>query len=113
MILPRRWSGLMSKVQREPRAYSTPDVLPLPFVNMDPSKLRQCTHAFSYQRNRKKLYGIAPLSSLTFHLKRQKIWFWLRGNLGLLSFPASTWLGEFHYLLSDRRNYGAGAPVFW
>ena len=35
---------------------------------------------------------ITPLSSLTFHLKIQEIWFWLRGNL--LSFPASTFGSE-------------------
>ena len=44
------------------------------------------------QNNESYVDGIAPLSSLTFHLKRHERWFWLRGNL--LYFPASTFGSE-------------------
>ncbi len=54
---------------------------------------RQCTHALCYQRNNESYVDcIAPLSSLTFLLKRQERWFWLRGNL--LSFPVSIFGSE-------------------
>ena len=85
---------LWAKCIGEPRAYSTSAVLPLPFVNMDPSKLSTMYACIllAAEQLKRNVDGIASLSSLTFHLKRQERWFWLRGNL--LSFPASTFGSE-------------------
>ena len=48
---------------------------------------------------------------LTFHLKKTREMVLVEGKLTLLS-GVNIWLGGFHYLLSDRHNYGAGARVF-
>ena len=94
MILPRpSWNGFMSKVHRRTSAYSTSAVLPLPFVNMDPSKLSTmytCILLAAEQRKKCGWYCITITSDIP--LAKTERWFWLRGNL--FSFPASAFGSE-------------------
>ena len=70
MILPRpSWSGFMSIVHKRTSSVQHICCPPSPHY-----------HSWTW-------------TCLTFHLKRQERWFWLRGNL--LSFPASTFGWEY------------------
>ena len=86
---------------------------PLPFVNMDPSKLSTmytCTLLAAEQRKKCGWYCTTIKFDLPLENTREMVL--VEGQLTLLS-GVNIRLGGFHYLLSDRHNYGAGARVFW
>ena len=92
-------AGLWAKYTGEPRAYSTSAVLPLPFVNMDPSKLSTmytCIMLAAEQRKKCGWYYITITFDLPLAKKREMVL--AEGQLTLLS-GASIRLGGFHYLL--------------
>ena len=101
MILVHAGAGLWAKCTREPRAYGTSAVLPLPLVNMDPSKLSTMYTCILLAAEQRKKCGwyMASLSSLTYHLKKTREMVLVEGQLTLLS-GVNIRLGGFHYLLS-------------
>ena len=98
----------MSKVHLGgPRAYSTYAVLPLPFVNMDPSKLSTmytCIMLAAEQLKKCGWYCITIKFDLPLEKKREMVL--AEGQLTLLS-GVSIRLGGFHYLLSSMGSIGA------
>ena len=89
----------MSKVHRRTSAYSTSAVLPLPFVNMDPSKLSTmytCILLAAEQRKTCGWYCITIKFDLPLAKTREMVLD--EGQLTLLS-GVSIQLGGFHYLL--------------
>ena len=102
-----------AKCTKEPRAYSTSAVIPLPFVNMDPSKLSKmytCIMLAEEQREKCRWHYTTIKFDLPLEKTREMVL--VEGQLTFLS-GVNIRLGRFHYLLSDRHNYGAGARVFW
>ena len=88
----------MSKVHRRTSAYSTSAVLPLPFMNMDPTKLSTmytCILLASEQRKKCGWYCTTIKFDLPFENTREMVL--VEGQLTFLS---------------DRHNYGTGAHVF-
>ena len=94
MVLPRpSWSGFT----REPRAYSTSAVLPLPFVNMDSSKLSTmytCILLAAEQRKKCRWYCTTIKFDLPLEKTREMVL--VEGQLTLLS-GVNIRLGGFHY----------------
>ena len=112
-FLVQAGAGLWAKCTREPRAYSTSAVLPLPFVNMDPSKLStMCTCILLPAEQRKKCVWYCTTIKFDLSLEKTREMVLVEGQLTLLS-GVNIRLGGFHYSLSDRHNCGAGAHVFW
>ena len=100
MILPRpSWSGFMSKVHRRTSVYSTSAVLPLPFVNMDPTKLSTmytCILLATEQRKKCGWHCITITFDLPLAKTREMVL--VEGQLPGVSIR----LGGFHYWLLSR-----------
>ena len=107
-FLVQAGAGLWAKWTREPRAYSTSAVLPLPFVNMDPSKLSTMYTCILLAAEQRGWYCTTIQFDLPLENTREMVL--VEGQLTLL-FGVKIQLGGFHYLLSDRHNYGAGAQL--
>ena len=90
----------------------TSTVLPLTFVNMDPSKLSTmytCIMLAAEQRKKSGWYCTTIKFDLPLEKTRDMVL--VERQLTLLS-GVNIRLGGFHYLLSERHNHGAGAHVF-
>ena len=91
--------GLWAKCTGEPRAYSTSAVHPLPFVNMDPSKLSTMyTCILLAAEQCKKCAWYCITISLDLPLAKTTEMFLTEGQLTLVS-GVNVRLGRFHYML--------------
>ena len=113
-FLVQAGTGLWAKCTREPRAYSTSAVLPLPFVNMDPSKLSTMyTCILLAAEQRKKCGWYCTAIKFDFPLEKTREMVLVEGKLTLLSGVNIDSARRISLCLhSDRHNYGTGAHVF-
>ena len=79
-------------------------------VNMDPSKLSKMYTCILFAVEQRKKCGWYFKFDPPLEKTREMVL--VEEQLTLLS-GVNIRLGGFHYLLSDRLNYGAGAHVFW
>ena len=97
---------LWAKCVGEPRAYSTSALLPLPFVNMDPSKISTmytCILLAAEQLKKCGWYCITIKFDLPLEKTREVVL--VEGQLTLLP-GVNIRLGGFHYLLSYMGSIG-------
>ena len=81
-------------------------VLPLPFVNMDPSKLSTMYTCIMLAAEQLKKYGWYCITiKFDLPLEKTRDMVLVEGQLTLLS-GVNIWLGGFHYLLSSMGSIG-------